>query len=130
MPGPRVRLLIVEDQELMAMTIVSAVGRLNYDLVGSAPSAERALELATRYQPDIVLLDFNLKGARDGVETARAIQECCRARIVFLTGAADAESVARMRAVNPSGIVFKPFRRTELAHKLELAAAKSASALA
>ena len=124
MPGTGKRLLIVEDQELMAMTIASVVRRLNYDLVGSAATAERALELAHLCQPDVVLLDLHLKGRHDGIDTARAIQACSRARIVFLTGACDADAIARMRSVNPAGIVLKPFRRTELASKLAAAAAQ------
>jgi DNA-binding NarL/FixJ family response regulator len=122
MPGTGKRLLIVEDQELVAMTIASIVRRLNYDLVGSAATAERALELADEYMPDVVLMDLGLKGGRDGVETARAIKARIPVQIVFLTGAGDIDSVARMRSVQPSGIVLKPFRRTELTSKLAEAA--------
>lgn len=121
MPGTGKRLLIVEDQELMAMTVASAVRRLNYDVVGSAATAERALELARQCQPDIVLMDVNIKGVMDGIETARAMRECTDAQIVFLTGACDAVSIARMEAAEPAGIVLKPFRRAELAIKLALA---------
>jgi DNA-binding NarL/FixJ family response regulator len=121
MPGTGKRLLIVEDQELMAMTVASVVRRLNYDLVGSAATYERAIELARLCQPDIVLMDVNLKGAKDGIETAHALRDCSRARVVFLTGANDEESISRMRAARPSGIVLKPFRRTELASKLAAA---------
>lgn len=122
MPGTGKRLLIVEDQELMAMTIASVVQRLNYHLVGSAATAERAIALAQECHPDVVLMDLTLKGPRDGVDTARAIKLCCQARIVFLTGASDYESIARMQSVRPSAIVLKPFRRTELANRLAEAA--------
>ena len=124
MPGTSKRLLIVEDQELVAMTIASIVRRLNYELVGSAATAERALELVDAYQPDVVLMDLQLRGGRDGVETARAIQARSPARIVFLTGSGDVESIARMRSVSPAGIVLKPFRRIELTRHL-VAAARS-----
>jgi DNA-binding NarL/FixJ family response regulator len=123
MPGIGKRLMIVEDQELVAMTIASIVRRLNYELIGSAATADRALELAEQHRPDVVLMDLCLKGGRDGVETARAIQaRCPPARIVFLTGSGDVESIARMRSVNPAGIVLKPFRRIELTRQLEAAA--------
>lgn len=122
MPGIGTRLLLVEDQDLMAMTIASVLARLNYNLVGSAATAERAVELARQLQPDVILMDFNLKGAGDGVDTARAIRGCCDARIIFLTGADDPESVQRMHSVNPSAILHKPFRRMELASRLAEAA--------
>ena len=102
MPGTGKKLLIVEDRELVAMTIASIVRRLNYDLIGSAATAERALVLVDEAQPDVVVMDLRLKGGRDGVETARAIQARSAARIVFLTAANDLESVARMRSVGPA----------------------------
>ncbi len=107
------------------MTVASVVRRLNYDLVGSAATAERALELARLCQPDVILMDVHLKGAQDGIDAAIAMRACTDARIVFLTSATDAESVARMKAARPAGIVFKPFRRTELASKLAAAAAQA-----
>lgn len=125
MPGTGCRLLIVEDQEMIAMTIASIVLRLNYELVGSAGTAERALALVSEYQPDVVVMDLSLRGGRDGVETARAIVARTPAQIVFLTAASDVESIARMRSVNPCGIVLKPFRRTELARHLAIAAEAS-----
>lgn len=105
----------------MAMTIATVVRRLNYDLVGSAATAERALELAISCKPDVVLMDLHLKGSMDGVATARAIVAQTGARIVFLTGAGNAADLARMQDVGPVGIVLKPFRRTELASTLAAA---------
>jgi DNA-binding NarL/FixJ family response regulator len=122
MPGTGKRLLIVEDQDVMAMTIAAVVRRLNYNLVGSAATSERAIELAVTCQPDVVLMDLGLKGSRDGVETARVIMARSAARIVFLTGSADSDAMERMQSVDPAGIVLKPFRRTELATKLAAAA--------
>lgn len=122
MPGTGCRLLIVEDQELVAMTLTTVVRMLNFTLVGSAPTAQRALQLMHECHPDVVLLDFHLKGQWDGAEAARAIRDASAARIVFLTGSSDPTEVIRMRDVKPDAIVFKPFRRTELAEALTLAA--------
>ena len=116
-------MLIVEDQELVAMTLTTVVRLLNFTLVGSAATAERALELVGDCQPDVVLLDFHLKGVCVGAETARASRRgASSARIVFLTGRSDPAEIAQMRDVKPDAIVFKPFRRTELAEALTLAA--------
>lgn len=104
------------------MTIASIVLRLNYELVGSAATAERALVLAEEYRPEVVVMDLSLRGGRDGVETARAILARHPAQIVFLTASGDVESVARMRSVGPCGILLKPFRRTELTRHLTIAA--------
>jgi len=122
MPGVGMRLLIVEDQDLMAMTLASAVRMLNYEIVGSAATSERAVELAVTCHPDVVMMDLHLKGRLDGVETAREIMALTHARIVFVTGATDPADEARMMAVQPVGILFKPFRRTDLASVLSMAA--------
>jgi len=127
MPGKGLRLLIVEDQELMAMTIASVVRRLKFDLVGSAATAERAVELAKSCQPDVVLMDLHLKGNKDGVATVQDINAVTNTRIVFLTGAANEADFARMQSVHPVGIVLKPFRRTELASMLAEAARHAAT---
>lgn len=109
------------------MTVASVVRRLNYEVVGSAATAERALELVQQCQPDIVLMDVNIKGVLDGIDTAGAMRACSDAQIVFLTGACDPVSMARMEAAEPAGIVLKPFRRTELASKLACASQIRAS---
>ncbi len=116
------RLLIVEDQELMAMTIATAVRRLHCEIVGSAATSERALELAVSCHPDVVMMDLHLKGALDGVETAREIVALTNAKIVFVTGTNNPADHVRMASVRPVGILLKPFRRTDLASVLKAAA--------
>lgn len=125
MPGTGLRLLIVDDQELFAMTLATVVTRLDYDLVGSAATADRAIELARDAMPDVVLMDLHLKHGQDGVTTAGAIAAETGAQIVFLTGNASDRDVERMRALDPAGILLKPFRRTALADALERAAARA-----
>ena len=124
MPGTGLRLLIVEDQELFAMTLAAVVTRLNYNLIGSAATADRAEELARDTMPDVVLMDLHLKGPRDGVQTAQAIMAATGAQVIFLTGNANDRDLGRMRALRPAGILLKPFRRTALADALEMAAGR------
>lgn len=127
MPGTGLRLLIVDDQEMFAMTLAAVVSRLNYNLIGSAATAERALELALDTMPDVVLMDLHLKGPRDGVETAKAVIEATGAQIIFLTGASGDHDIARMKALKPAAVLHKPFRRTALADALVLAAQRMRS---
>src|SRR5262245_60991129 len=110
----RQRVLIVEDQALIALALAADLTGMYCEVVGRAASAEVALELARRHAPDIVVMDIHLVGCRDGVEAAAAIKAACEARIVFITAYADGPDRARMEALRPTAILGKPYHPSEL----------------
>jgi DNA-binding NarL/FixJ family response regulator len=110
----RQRVLIVEDQALIALALAADLTAMYCDVVGRAASAEAAIALARQHAPDIVVMDIHLVGGMDGVEAAAQIKAACAARIVFVTAYADGPDRARMEALRPAAILGKPYHPSEL----------------
>jgi DNA-binding NarL/FixJ family response regulator len=116
-PSPSVpmpRVLIVEDQALIALALAADLAAMHCEVVGRAASGEAALELARRLMPDIVLMDVQLAGRMDGVEAAALIKAECAPRIIFVTAYADGPDRPRMEAIRPAAILGKPYHPNEL----------------
>jgi DNA-binding NarL/FixJ family response regulator len=77
--------LIVEDEFLIALDLEADMRALGFDVCGLAPSASKARPLAMTNQPDVVLMDVNLEGGRDGIEAAWWLREVCETAVVFVT---------------------------------------------
>lgn len=114
MPGERI--LIVEDENIVAKDIQSTLLRMGYVVAGIASSGEEAVERAKTLAPDIVLMDIVLaRGFIDGVETAERIRELgARVPIIFLTAHSDEATVRRATNVGPHGYVVKPYQPRDL----------------
>jgi DNA-binding NarL/FixJ family response regulator len=108
--------LIVEDEFLIALDLEAAMSGLGFEICGLAPNAEEARSLAMNYQPDVVLVDVYLGGAREGIETARWLREVCDVSVVFVTAHTDTATIERIKEVVPdSPILSKPVYREHLA---------------
>ncbi len=118
---PRPRLLVVEDEAVVAIDVRSHLKRLGYDVVGVADSGEEACRQAAEQRPDLVLMDVRLKGAMDGIEAGRRIRTELGLPVVFLTAYADDETLARAKATGPHGYVLKPFDERDLQVTVEVA---------
>ena len=115
-PGPAApRVLVVEDQALLALALVADLAAMGCMIVGRAASGEQATDLARREAPDIVLMDVRLAGAIDGIEAAARIQRASSARIVFITAFSEGADRARMDALGPAGVIGKPYDPDALA---------------
>ena len=112
LPVPRV--LIVEDQALIALALAADIAAMQCEVIGRAASGEAAVELARRLTPDIVLMDVQLAGRMDGVEAAALIKAECAPRIIFVTAYADGPDRPRMEAIRPAAILGKPYHPNEL----------------
>lgn len=117
------RILVVEDEAIIAMDIEEALLSLNYDVAGKTPSGEDAIELMDKLepQPDLVLMDIHLAGEIDGIEAAARISQRFSVPVVFLTAFADKPTLDRAKVLEPYGYILKPFRPTELRTVVELA---------
>ena len=114
--GSRSSVLIVEDEFLIALDLEAAMSGLGFEICGLAPNAEEARSLAMNHQPDVVLVDVYLGGAREGIETARWLRDVCDASVVFVTAHTDAATLERIKEVVPgSPILSKPVYREHLA---------------
>lgn len=112
----RNRVLIVEDEFLIALDLEAAMTGLGFEICGLAPNGEEARSLAMSHQPDVVLVDVYLAGAREGIETARWLREVCDVSVVFVTAHTDNATIERIKeAVPGSPILSKPVYRERLA---------------
>ena len=110
----RARVLIVEDQALIALALAADLTAMYCEVVGRAGSGEAAIALARRHAPDIVVMDVHLAGAIEGVEAAALIKAECAPRLIFVTAYADGPDRARMEALRPTAILSKPYHPNEL----------------
>jgi DNA-binding NarL/FixJ family response regulator len=121
MPGP-VRVLIVEDHQLLAEAIESALKARGIEVQGTASSGREALALARRCEPDVILLDIGLPDA-DGVDVGkRILQACPNVRILVLTGLEGGDLVAEVLRAGFHGFLDKQAGTSELIEAIDLVA--------
>jgi CheY-like chemotaxis protein len=113
------RILIVEDERLIAIDLQRRLMRLGYSVVALAASGIEAIQKAQALQPDVVLMDIRLQGTMDGVEAAQQIQASAGIPIVFMTAYVDEETRQRVRATSPWGYLHKPFTAQQVRSTLE-----------
>lgn len=117
----RLRVMVVEDEVIVALAIKETVEDLGHEVCGLARSEAEALSLADTERPDIALMDVQLAGPVDGVEAARRLRADLGIRSLFLSGCADHATLARLTASYPLGVVHKPFSSAQLKVALDLA---------
>lgn len=114
------KILIVEDEMIIGANISLQLSKLGYEVTGIISKGEDALNHVRQNQPDIILMDIQLKGKMDGVETALVIQREFPLPIIYLTANTDDEHFKRAKATNPSAFISKPFKKLDLQHAIEL----------
>ncbi len=121
------RIIIVEDENVVAMDLRASLTALGYQVTGVAATGREALalaaDLATR--PELVLMDIHLRGVMDGVEAAQRLQDDHGLPVVYLTAFADAATRSRALQSDPFGYLIKPFDDRELQITVELALHRS-----
>jgi YesN/AraC family two-component response regulator len=110
----QIKVLVVEDEILVAKSIEMILKSWGCDVVGTASSGEKAIEITSYAKPDLVLMDIKLKGPMDGVSTAQRIQTFFDIPVVYLTAHSDPETLKRALHSNPYGYLVKPFVEKEL----------------
>jgi PAS domain S-box-containing protein len=115
------RILIVEDEKVVAADIEECLGEAGYSVLGAAASGLEALKRIVETEPDLVLMDIKLKGPLDGVDVAEAICKHLNIPVVYLTAYADGETLERAKRTDPAGYVLKPFDGQRLRTAVEIA---------
>ncbi|MEQ9233706.1 hybrid sensor histidine kinase/response regulator [Coleofasciculus sp. E2-BRE-01] len=121
------RLLIVEDEEIVAFDIETTLQTLGYEVVGIVTTGEEAIATATQTKPDLVLMDIQLPGKLDGVEAAKEISQRLNIPVVYLTAHADQPTLKRAKITAPFGYLLKPFQEDELKTTIEIALSRHQS---
>lgn len=114
-------ILIVEDEVILAMDIKSRLETAGYKVCATATSGREALEKAETYSPGLILMDIQIRGDLDGIETARRILDRMDVPIVFLTAFSDDDTIQRAKDCEPYGYILKPFEERELLISVEMA---------
>ena len=120
----REKILIVEDDDVLAKIIAWRLTNLGYEVCGRAAYGAEAIELLLKEQPDLVLMDINLKGDMDGIATTLRIKKEFRVPVVYLTSHFDGPTLERAKESRPDGFVLKPFDDQDLRVGIELALKK------
>lgn len=115
------KILIIEDERIIAEDIKNTLIRLGYDVCDIVSSGEEALHQSSSLQPDVVLMDIMLHGNMNGIEAGRRIREELNIPIVFLTSYADDKTLQEAKLADPFGYLLKPFEDRELHVMLEIA---------
>jgi DNA-binding LytR/AlgR family response regulator len=118
--GKAIKILIVEDEMVIAANISLQLSELGYEVTGILPRGEEAVSHIKIDKPDIVLLDIRLKGEMDGIETAHEIQKHYSIPIIYLTANADEAHFNRAKETHPYAFISKPFKKLDLQRAIEL----------
>lgn len=116
-----IKILIVEDEMIIAEHLTTLLESMDYVVVGSAIDYDEAIELLEAESPDLVLLDINLAGKRDGINVAETINERFKLPIIFTTSHSDGATIERAKKVNPANYLLKPFQKEQLFTAIEIA---------
>ena len=109
-----VKILIVEDEFLIAMGLEFELKQKKYEVINIVASGEKAIEIVQHQTPNLILMDIRLAGEIDGVETAHQIQSFSAIPIIFMTGYSNPEIMDKTKLLNPLGYLVKPVIIPEL----------------
>jgi two-component system, response regulator PdtaR len=111
--------LVVDDEQLIALGLRLTLEDMGIEVCGTAATADKAVELAQRHKPGIILMDVRLRGEGDGVDAALEIHRMLDVAIIFITGSREPEMVARIQQDHPAEILFKPILPIHLREAIE-----------
>jgi signal transduction histidine kinase len=115
------KILITEDEFIVALDLQSRLQHLGYEVVGIASSGDDAILQVQDKHPDLVLMDIMLYGDMDGIEASKYIREHCDVPVIFLTANSDPATLERAGATHPFSCLLKPFKERELKFSVDMA---------
>ncbi len=115
------KILIVEDELIIAEDIRMQLTNLGYQVTGQAVSYMEAIESIMNDLPDLVMVDINITGSKDGIELGRFLHEEAEIPFIYLTSHSDKNTVARAKETQPDAYLLKPFKVENLFTSIEIA---------
>jgi DNA-binding LytR/AlgR family response regulator len=126
----QIKIGVVEDEMVIADTICLALKKLGYSVSTTSPTYNRAIKMVEEEKPDLLLIDINLGGGKDGIDLAEYIRSKYSIPLIFLTANSDSATIERAKAVRPNAYLVKPFNKNDLYAAIEIAVSNfSTSAL-
>ena len=117
----KIRILIVEDEGLVAEDLKETLNEIGYEVPGIADTGEGAIALAAEHQPDLILMDINLSGDMDGITAGGEIRSRWGIPIIYVTAFATQAIIDRAKKTVPSGYILKPFNERQIQTAIEIA---------
>jgi two-component system, response regulator PdtaR len=117
-------ILIVEDDDIIARVEDWRLKNLGYTVCGRATTGAEAMELVVKNKPDLVLMDINIHGDVDGIETAKMIKKGFNIPVIYVTSHSDGATLERAKETKPDGFIVKPFEDNDLRIAIQLALKK------
>lgn len=102
------KILIVEDELIIALMIEKMVTKLGHEVVAKVTSGEEALETVSKHSPDLILMDIRLQGEMDGIETMQEIRKKTHTPVIYITGNTDARNKKRVKDSDYLAFLTKP----------------------
>lgn len=121
MENEKINILVVEDEPIVALDLVTGLEMAGYGIAGIAASGKDARSLFLNNPVDITLMDINIKGEKDGIDTVRELMELRPTPVIYLTAYTDAATVARVKNTYPAAFLTKPYRIENVLVAVELA---------
>ena len=115
------RILIIEDEPLIARDLKRIVTKYGYEVAGICYNSDNALDVLSKKQYDLILLDIHLQGSRNGIELAHIINKKHKKSFIFITSFADRNTLELAKITMPAGYVVKPFNEQEVFSAIEIA---------
>ncbi|MCZ7402796.1 MAG: response regulator [Candidatus Methanoperedens sp.] len=115
------KILVVEDEAIVAESIKIKLKKMGYSVISTASSGNEAIRKTEEFLPDLVLMDIVLQGEMDGIEAAKQIHENFNTPVVYLTAYSDDKTLLRAKITEPFGYIIKPFKERELQVAIEIA---------
>ncbi len=119
-----IRILIVEDDMIIAANISLQLSKLGYEVTGIESRGEDAINHVRENHPDIILMDINLKGQLNGIETAKEIQCISDIPLIYLTANTDEASFQKAKETRPYAFISKPFHKLNIERTIALVVEK------
>ena len=118
------KVLIVEDDRMLSAIFQMFIRDLGHELIGIVSNGDKAIELCTEHNPDIVLMDIHIKGDMDGVATAKILEERFDVPVIYITGDFEEDTVSNSLISNTYGFLVKPLYKSTLGVAIEFALLK------
>lgn len=119
--GNKAKILIVEDENIVAMDIRKILLNSGYEITSIVTSGEEAITTVREQKPDLILMDIVLKGRMTGIDAARIITQYFDIAIIYMTALSNDDSLLEARSRESYGFLCKPFSANELTIAIEMA---------
>lgn len=118
------KILLVEDDDIIAKVTDWRLKILGYGVCGRAVTGAETMKMMAKKRPDLVLMNIDIKGDIDGIETAQMVKKDFDVPVVFVTANTESPTLERVKETRPDGFVIKPFEYDDLRVAIELALKK------